>query len=61
MKNPTISIIGLGYVGLPLSVVFSQKYRVTGYDNNNDRFQINLKRNSVEDAGIGKVIYIRGT
>ena len=29
-----------------------------GYDNNNDRFQINLKRNSVEDAGIGKAIYI---
>ena len=32
-----------------------------GYDNNNDRFQINLKRNSVEDAGIGKAIYISGT
>ena len=29
-----------------------------GYDNNNDRFQINLKRNSVEDAGIGKAAYI---
>ena len=32
-----------------------------GYDNNNDRFQINLKRNSVEDAGIGKAVYISGT
>ena len=32
-----------------------------GYDNNNDRFQINLKRDSVEDAGIGKAIYINGT
>ena len=32
-----------------------------GYDNNNERFQINLKRNSVEDAGIGKAIYISGT
>ena len=32
-----------------------------GYDNNNDRFQINLKRNSVEDAGIGKSIYVNGT
>ena len=32
-----------------------------GYDNNNDRFQINLKRNSIEDAGIGKAIYISGT
>ena len=32
-----------------------------GYDNNNDRFQINLKRDSIEDAGIGKAIYISGT
>ncbi len=32
-----------------------------GYDNNNDKFQINLKRNSFEDAGIGKAIYISGT
>lgn len=29
-----------------------------GYDNNNNRYQINLKRNSVEDAGIARVIYI---
>ena len=36
-------------------------YLCDGYDNNNDRFQINLKRNSVEDAGIGKAIYISGT
>ena len=32
-----------------------------GYDNNNDKFQINLKRDSIEDAGIGKAIYISGT
>ena len=36
-------------------------YLCDGYDNNNDRFQINLKRNSVEDAGIGKAVYISGT
>ena len=28
----TISIIGLGYVGLPLAVVFSRKYKVIGFD-----------------------------
>ncbi len=28
----TISIIGLGYVGLPLAVVFSERYKVIGYD-----------------------------
>ena len=32
-----------------------------GYDNNNERFQLNLKRNSIEDAGIGKATYISGT
>lgn len=32
-----ISIIGLGYVGLPLAHAFSKKYRVTGYDINSLR------------------------
>ena len=32
-----------------------------GYDHNKDRFQMNLKRDSVENAGIGKAIYIGGT
>ena len=27
-----ISIIGLGYVGLPLAIEFSKKYSVVGYD-----------------------------
>ena len=27
-----IAIIGLGYVGLPLAVEFSKKYKVIGYD-----------------------------
>jgi len=31
-KNPTIAIIGLGYVGLPLAVAFAEKYKVKGYD-----------------------------
>ena len=34
--------------------------KCNGYDNNNDKFQINLKKNSIEDAGSGKVIYISG-
>ena len=33
MSNKTkISIIGLGYVGLPLAIEFSLKYKVIGYD-----------------------------
>lgn len=37
-----ISIIGLGYVGLPLAVEFGKKYKVTGYDINESRI-IELK------------------
>jgi UDP-N-acetyl-D-galactosamine dehydrogenase len=32
MKNIKIAVIGLGYVGLPVSVSFSKKYEVIGYD-----------------------------
>ena len=32
LKNKTIGIIGLGYVGLPLAVEFSKKYKVVGFD-----------------------------
>ena len=32
-----ITVIGLGYVGLPLAVEFSKKYHVTGFDINQKR------------------------
>ena len=31
-KNKKICIIGLGYVGLPLAVAFSKKFKVVGFD-----------------------------
>ena len=34
MKKIKIGIIGLGYVGLPVSIAFSKKYKVVGYDIN---------------------------
>ena len=37
MKNFKIAVIGLGYVGLPVSVLFSKKYKVIGYDIDSDR------------------------
>ena len=50
-----ISIIGLGYVGLPLAVAFAKKYKVIGFDINHNRIK-ELKNNydrtlevSVED------------
>jgi UDP-N-acetyl-D-galactosamine dehydrogenase len=36
-NNHKIAIIGLGYVGLPLAVEFAKKYKVFGYDINNER------------------------
>ena len=37
IRKLKISIIGLGYVGLPLAVEFGKKYDVVGYDLNNKR------------------------
>ncbi len=42
--NPKICVIGLGYVGLPLAVAFSKKFKVVGYDVNKMRVE-ELKRN----------------
>tara|TARA_R100001369_G_scaffold92247_1_gene136403 strand:+ start:3376 stop:4662 length:1287 start_codon:yes stop_codon:yes gene_type:complete len=36
-ENPTIAILGLGYVGLPLAVAFASKYKVIGFDINEER------------------------
>lgn len=44
MKNIKITIVGLGYVGLPLARLFSTKYPVVGFD-------INRKRISELTAG----------
>ena len=32
-----ISVVGLGYVGLPVAVAFGKKHRVIGFDINRDR------------------------
>ncbi|WP_147676907.1 nucleotide sugar dehydrogenase [Algibacter pacificus] len=37
MKNTKITIIGLGYVGLPLARLFATKYNVVGFDINQTR------------------------
>jgi UDP-N-acetyl-D-galactosamine dehydrogenase len=34
-----IAIIGLGYVGLPLAIAFSKKYKVVGFDINDQRIK----------------------
>lgn len=39
MPNYIISIIGLGYVGLPLAIAFAEKFSVIGYDINENRIK----------------------
>lgn len=46
INNKTVSILGLGYVGLPLFLAFSNKYYVRGYDINIDR--INELRQGID-------------
>src|SRR5690606_6195161 len=38
-QNPSIAIIGLGYVGLPLAAAFAEKYNVIGFDINSRRIE----------------------
>jgi UDP-N-acetyl-D-galactosamine dehydrogenase len=47
MKKYKIAIIGLGYVGLPLSVAFAEKYKVVGFDINLNRIQELKKFNDI--------------
>ena len=46
MSNIKIGIIGLGYVGLPLSIAFATKYEVVGFDINQQR--VNSLNNGVD-------------
>jgi UDP-N-acetyl-D-glucosamine/UDP-N-acetyl-D-galactosamine dehydrogenase len=67
-----ITIIGLGYVGLPLAVEFAKKHQVVGFDINEDRIKEltrgvdktlevesdNLKQVLINDLERGKGLYI---
>lgn len=60
MKSYKISMIGLGYVGLPLAVEFAKHYAVTGFDINQSRInEINSGHDStleVEDDNLQSVL-----
>ena len=52
-QQPVIAVIGLGYVGLPLATAFSAKYRVIGYDINEERIaQLNEGIDATHEIGI---------
>ena len=50
-EKPTIAIIGLGYVGLPLAVAFADKYPIIGFD-------INAKRIAELEQGVDHTLEI---
>lgn len=39
IKEMKISVIGLGYVGLPLAIEFAKQYKVVGFDINKERIR----------------------
>ena len=51
MEQVRISVIGLGYVGLPLAVEFSKKFKVVGFD-------INQKRIGELNQGFDKTLEV---
>src|SRR5690606_16469140 len=60
MNNDKITIVGLGYVGLPLAVEFAKKYTVVGFDINTkriDELQAGKDRTlEVEDKQLKQVL-----
>lgn len=47
-ENPKIGVVGLGYVGLPVAVSFSEKFDVIGFDINEEK--INQLNNHIDPS-----------
>lgn len=47
-KKKVISVIGLGYVGLPLALAFAKKFKVLGFDINEKR--VDMMRNNIDPS-----------
>ena len=54
MEKKAIAVVGLGYVGLPLAIEFSRKYKVVGYD-------INERRIAELSAGIDRTAEVESS
>jgi len=48
-KKAKVSIIGLGYVGLPIALAFARKVSVIGFDINKER--VELMKNGIDPSG----------
>ena len=47
-KEATMSVVGLGYVGLPIALAFAKHIKVIGFDINAER--IEMMRNNVDPS-----------
>jgi UDPglucose 6-dehydrogenase/UDP-N-acetyl-D-galactosamine dehydrogenase len=45
MKDKTVSVVGLGYVGLPLANAFSKHLKVIGFDIDEEKTRKLIKNN----------------
>jgi UDP-N-acetyl-D-galactosamine dehydrogenase len=58
LKEKQIAIIGLGYVGLPLAIEFGKRYKVLGFDINEDRIkELNSGKDITNEADIDGLLY----
>src|SRR5699024_9184992 len=48
-KSSKIAVVGLGFVGLPAAIGFSQKYQVIGFDVNQKK--VNMLKNNIDPQG----------
>tara|TARA_B100000575_G_C23133256_1_gene657751 strand:- start:432 stop:1694 length:1263 start_codon:yes stop_codon:yes gene_type:complete len=56
MGKNIIGVIGLGYVGLPLSIAFSKKYKTFGFDINSKRIEeLNKGIDITEEANLNEL------
>lgn len=55
-KSIIVGIVGLGYVGLPLAVAFSKKFKIVGYDTNCKNIEfLNQGKSYIEDIDYNEV------
>ncbi len=57
MKQRTVSVIGLGYVGLPVAVAFGLKRRTIGFDINSQRItELKMRHDRTEEVSVEDLI-----
>ncbi len=62
LKNTRIAIVGLGYVGLPLAIEFAKKYKVLGFDINDERIKALLNGDDyTHEADLDELNFVLAT